>query len=114
VLQKLKSTGKEVWITECDRRNGDMDGGEQAQADYLVDQVRKTEASGIVKAFFVYELLDEPYFQGGEAHYGLVKLEKKGDKWAIAARKKAFAALQAIVGRSGGAGEGLTTKAQEH
>jgi hypothetical protein len=98
VIQKLKSWGKEVWITECNRRDGDMDGNEQAQADYLADQIRKTRATGVVKAFFAYELLDEPYFQGGEAHYGLVKLEKKDGKWVVGARKKAFEAMKRAAG----------------
>ena len=98
VIQKLKSWGKEVWITECDRRDGDMDGNEQAQADYLADQVKKCKATGVVKAFFAYELLDEPYFQGGEAHYGLVKLVKQDGKWVVGARKKAFAAMKQAAG----------------
>ncbi len=96
VIAKLKSYGKEIWLTECNRRNGDMDGAGQEQADYLADQVRKVRATGVVKAFFVYELLDEPYFEGGEAHYGLVEVQKQGDKWAIGARKPAFEVVRLL------------------
>ena len=96
VLAKLKSYGKEVWITECNRRTGDMEGAGQAQAEYLTDQITKLRAGGLVKAFFVYELLDEPYFGGGEAHYGLVKLDKRDGKWVVGERKPAFEALKQL------------------
>ncbi len=94
VLEKLRSWGKEVWITEGNRRNGDMDDPGEAQADYLTDQITKLRESGIVKAYFVYELLDEPYSQGGEAHYGLVKLENRNGVWTVGKRKPAFQAIQ--------------------
>ncbi len=96
VLQKLKSWGKEVWITEGNRRNGDMDDAGQAQADYLTDQITKLRKSGIVKAYFVYELLDEPYFEGGESHYGLVKLGKRDGNWTVGERKPAFQAIKRL------------------
>lgn len=97
VLEKLKSSGKEVWVTEGNRRDGDKDDQGQAQADYLTDQINKLHKGGIVKAYFVYELLDEPYFEGGEAHYGLVKLDKRDGNWTIGERKPAFQALQRLL-----------------
>jgi hypothetical protein len=53
-------------------------------------------ASGIVKAYVVYELLDEPYFEGGEAHYGLVKLLKRDGIWTVGERKPAFEAISRL------------------
>lgn len=98
VLARLKSWGKEIWMTEYNRRNGDMDADEQAQADYLRDQITKLRQGGLVKAFFVYELLDEPYFQGGEGHYGLVKLEQREGKWTVGAHKQAFDLIKQLAG----------------
>ena len=93
VLDKLKSWGKEVWLTEGNRRNGDMDAQGQARAasSRPITQARE---GGIVDAYFVYELLDEPYFQGGEAHYGLVTFDKRDGIWTVGERKPAFQAIK--------------------
>jgi hypothetical protein len=50
-----------------------------------------------IAAFFVYELLDEPYFGvSGESSYGLVDVAKDdAGKWQVSRRKPAFGAFKA-------------------
>lgn len=52
-----------------------------------------------IAAFFVYELLDEPYFgEAGESDYGLVRLTRQpGADWQAVAKKPAFKALKSVI-----------------
>lgn len=99
VLEKLKSFGKPIWITEINRRGGSMD-GEMEQSTWLTGVARRMRSYPGVSAFFVYELFDEPYFgaDNPESHYGMVEMVKGADKmWAAGRRKAAFASMRALM-----------------
>ena len=102
VWAKLVSFGKDIWITELDRRGGSSTSapsgprGSMDQPTYLHHEVEllvrlSRNASNQLKAIFVYELYDEPHqgnpyphtcatgntSQNGESCYGLV-----GTSWS--------------------------------
>jgi hypothetical protein len=95
----LKGYGKPLWITEINRRDGSKGGSEKEAADYLTTVARQMRDHPAIDAFFVYELLDEPYFgEAGESDYGLVRLTRRpGADWHAGARKPAFEALKSAI-----------------
>jgi len=100
LLEHLKGYGKPIWITEINRRDGSLGSHEQEQADYLAATARKMCANPDIEAFFVYELLDEPYFgaDNPESHYGLVEIVRGADdRWKVHRKKPAFYALQTLI-----------------
>ena len=99
LVQLLQRYGKPLWITEINRRDGSKGGQEQAEADYLGKTAAQLRAQPAIQSFFIYELLDEPYFgKGGESDYGLVEVAKGADgKWQVKRKKLALAAFQAAV-----------------
>lgn len=99
LLKHLKSYGKPLWITEINRRDGSKGGHEKEAAAYLGEAAQQLRADPRVEAFFVYELLDQPYFgPEGESAYGLVNLVKgTDDKWQPGGGKASYAALQSII-----------------
>ncbi len=97
MIARLKAYGKPTWITEIDRRDGSKGGKQQEHAEYLSSVARQMAVHPDIAAFFVYELLDEPYFgaDNPESHYGLVELRQgAGGKWELGAKKAAFTALR--------------------
>ena len=100
LVDYLKRFNKPLWITEINRRDGSKQGKEQEQADYVGSTARQFRANPGISAFFVYELLDEPYFgAGGESDYGLVAVAKDGaGTWQVSRRKPAFAAFKSAIG----------------
>jgi len=99
LLAILQSYGKPIWITEINRRDGSKGGKEREAASYLSSTAQQLSAHHAVKAFFVYELLDEPYFgPNGESDYGLVQLRRENGVWKTGARKPAFEALRKVIG----------------
>ena len=108
LVDYLKRYNKPLWITEINRRDGSKDGKEQEQADYVGSTSKQFCANPGIRAFFVYELLDEPYFGvGGESDYGLVAVAKDGaGKWQVSRRKPAFAAFKAAINASADKGDG--------
>lgn len=92
-LLESRYPSKDVWITEINRRNGSINeessGGhsflepankEAAEAFWIDRYISQLENLPNVKAFFVYELLEQPYFDDGlgfeaphEAYFGVVE-----------------------------------------
>lgn len=100
LLEEIESFGKPIWITEINRRNGSMGENEQVQADYIEKAASQMRNLDEIKAFFVYELLDEPYFgeDNPESHYGLVKLKKDArNHWVVREEKSAFEIYRRVV-----------------
>jgi hypothetical protein len=100
LLEHLKGYSKPIWFTEVERRGGSQGGKEKQQAEYLTATARQLRAYPGVEAFFVYELLDEPYFgmDNAESYYGLVELVTgQTGRWTIGRRKEAFRALQRLM-----------------
>lgn len=99
LITLLQGYGKPLWITEINRRDGSKGGAEKDAAEYLGSTARQLREHPAIQAFFVYELLDEPYFgEGGESDYGLVKITRDGGgPWRTQARKDSFDALKAVI-----------------
>jgi hypothetical protein len=111
VLKQIRSYGRPVWLTEIDRRGGSLGGKEAEQAQYLAGAARQLPAQRGIEAFFVYELLDEPYFgaENPESHYGLVTLVKNADGlWRTGRRKPTFAAMRKAIRSEGAPTAGAT------
>jgi hypothetical protein len=99
LIRLLQGYGKPLWITEINRRDGSKSGADQAAADYLSATAKQLRSHSAIEAFFVYELLDEPYFgKEGESDYGLVKIIREtGGDWKISSKKPAFDALRSVI-----------------
>jgi hypothetical protein len=100
VLEKLKSYGKPIWITEIDRRGGSMGGNEAEQASYMTGVAKQMMSYPGVKALFVYELFDEPYFgaDNPESHFGMIETVMGDDgKWKPGKKKPVFDAMRKII-----------------
>ena len=98
LLEHLKRYDRPIWVTEVNRRGGSRDGKSAEQGDYLEQTARTRHGPG-VEAFFVYELLDEPYFGAAsdESFYGLVELARGSDGlWQLGHRKPAFTRLRPL------------------
>ena len=99
-FKELVKYQRPIWVTEFNHPEGSKEGEEeQAQGlmramSQLID-LRETYA---VEAAHVYELLDEPYWKGFEAHMGLVELKKDGEgKWTLGESKPAYAAVKGLL-----------------
>ncbi len=65
--------GLPIWIAEGNRKDGSLNGAEQAQADYITTTATAMRANQNIAAYFVYELLDEPaHGTNTERFYGLM------------------------------------------
>jgi len=108
LVEYLKRFNKPLWITEINRRDGSKHGKEKDQADYVGSTARQLRANPGIGAFFVYELLDEPYFgAGGESDYGLVAVAKGGaGTWQVSRRKPAFEAFKSAINAPAEKGDG--------
>jgi hypothetical protein len=102
LVEFLQRYGKPLWITEINRRDGSKDGKEKEQADYVSQIAAQLRGNAGVKACFLYELLDEPYFgPSGESDYGLVELVKGSQgKWEVKRRKAAFEAFKSAIAKA--------------
>jgi hypothetical protein len=99
-LERVASYGKPIWITEFNNPNGSQQ-GERAQADglaALIAQYRSVRTRLRVESAAIYELLDEPYWQGFEAEMGLVHMKKDAaGRWSIGDVKTAFTTVQSAI-----------------
>jgi hypothetical protein len=100
LVEFLQRYRKPLWLTEINRRDGSKHGKEQEQAEYVVQTAVQLRANRGVRGFFIYELLDEPYFgASGESDYGLVEVaQDSAGKWQVSRRKPAFDAFKAAIG----------------
>jgi hypothetical protein len=98
VLEILKRYGKPIWITEINNRGGSIN-SEQEQNNYIIKTAKQIKNYPGVDAYFVYELLDEPYFgpDNPESHFGIVKIKKNKDgKWIVGRRKIAYESIRQL------------------
>jgi hypothetical protein len=99
-LAHVASFGKPIWITEFNHPNGSRD-GEDLQARgvaAMMQDYRDRQARYRIEAAFIYELFDEPYWDGYEASMGLVR-QAKNDRgvWRPAKQKPAFDAMRDMI-----------------
>jgi hypothetical protein len=102
VLEQIAGFGKPVWVTEINRSNGSMDEDVEAQAAYISDAADQMRNLDVIKAFFVYELLDEPYLgdENPKSYCGLVELKKhERGHWMPGNEKPAFEAYRKTIER---------------
>lgn len=95
LMKKLKSFNKEIWLTEVNRRRGSAEAGEKAQADYIQTMAEKAYADSAIKAFFVFNLVEDQEAPPQEKGYGLVHADKS-KQWT-AGPKEAFGRYQALI-----------------
>lgn len=73
---------KPIWITEINKKDGSIHHTEEAQALWVDYFMHELDHQSNVKAFFIYELYDEPNLKHqswageGEANYGIVQWER--------------------------------------
>lgn len=88
LMDKLKSYKKDIWLTEVNRRNGSMDGDEQAQAKYIETMANYAYSNQAIKGFIVYHLM-------GEEGYGIISHDVV--KQTIAGYKPGYKVYQSII-----------------
>jgi len=97
---------QDIWVTEINRKDGSglrKDGlskeeEEVQQRKMVMDYINELDNQHIIKAFFIYELLDEPHLDDNkgyenpkEAYYGIMDWDEKQKKYTY---KKASKALK--------------------
>jgi hypothetical protein len=106
IINILSGFGKPIWITEINRRYGSYNNNGSnsdfqessdktiAQAEWLEQYVRELDNTSQVKAFFVYELFDEPELPFDENMVGITS-------WTTAytspGLKPAFSSVQYLI-----------------
>jgi hypothetical protein len=103
LVKLLKGYGKPLWITEINSRDGSMNGKQKDQADYVGKTAVQLRGHPDIEAFFIYELLDEPYFgeNNGESHYGLMEVVRdKENKWQVKRKKEVFETFKTVIAGS--------------
>lgn len=99
-LSILAEYGKPIWITELNNPLGSHE-SEETQTKELAEMMIKLkdlETDYPVEAVHIYELLDEPYWEGFEGSMGLVKLVKTpGGHWMTGDPKPAYKVTRDII-----------------
>lgn len=99
-FKELAKYQRPIWVTEFNHPGGSHD-GKEAQAQGLtraMAQLADLQGTYPVEAAHIYELMDEPYWQGYEAHMGLVEMKQdEQGRWAPGERKPAYEAVKAFV-----------------
>jgi hypothetical protein len=88
LMNKLKSYGKDIWITEVNRRNGSQDGNEKAQSDYIQTMANYAYNNQSIKGFIVFHLM-------GEQGYGIHHVNEVTKQ--LGTKKQAFGTYQSII-----------------
>lgn len=95
-LEKLASYGKPIWITEFNAGGGGFE-TEEKNAAMLSDRIayyRAMRTKYGLEAAFIYELLDEPYWDDFEGKMGLYRVDGSAeDGWRVGELKPAGAAV---------------------
>ena len=95
-LEHLASFGKPIWITEFNAGGGGFE-TEEENARMLtgrIDYYRAMREKYRVEAAFIYELLDEPYWDDFEGKMGLYRMQGNGeDGWRAGELKPAGRAV---------------------
>ena len=103
-FKELVKYERPIWVTEFNTSGGSTD-GKEAQAQGLtraMSQLEDLQSSYPVEAAHIYELMDEPYWEGYEAHMGLVEMKKtEQGAWAPGDRKPAYQAVKAFLSSGG-------------
>jgi hypothetical protein len=89
-VAKIFDNKKPVFITELNKEDGDIlyvlrDGTLQNQDEIVNDFIAKLKAVPLVKAIFVYELLDQPELihpKERERHMGMIKWNTPYSSWS--------------------------------
>ncbi|MEM5517923.1 hypothetical protein WNY37_13275 [Henriciella sp. AS95] len=102
-LEVLASFGKPIWITEFNAGGGGFE-TEEDNARMLTERIafyRSMREKYRVEAAFIYELLDEPYWDDFEGKMGLYRLHKNDkDRWYVGDLKPAGEAVKAALSKS--------------
>ncbi len=98
LIDKLKSFDKPIILAEVNYRPGRSGMDEQKQADFIQKMGDWAYRSGVIKGFFVHELVDLAPRGGGKAdYYGLMYYKQVGSHFAFGDIKKAFLTYQQII-----------------
>ncbi len=76
IFKSLSQYNKPIWFTEVNVHNGTYKNSETYQSSWIGSFSKACKAYPLVKAIFVYELLDQPLLKEvteGERNYGIVK-----------------------------------------
>lgn len=96
-LEVLAGYGKPIWITEFNAGGGGFE-TEEDNARMLTERIayyRSMRTKYRVEAAFIYELLDEPYWDDFEGKMGLYRVQKNDkDRWQVSGLKPAGEAVQ--------------------
>jgi hypothetical protein len=101
-FKELVKYQRPIWVTEFNHPGGSQD-GKEAQAQGLtraMAQLADLQGTYPIEAAHVYELMDEPYWEGYEAHMGLVEMKQdEQGRWGPGQRKPAYEAVKAFATR---------------
>jgi hypothetical protein len=100
-FKAISKFGKPIWVTEFNHPFGSSE-GEMPQAEgirHWMERLKELSAAYNVKGAFIYELLDESYWEPSfEARMGLVRLEKQETAWRLGGNKLVFYAAASVIG----------------
>ncbi len=96
-FKELAAYKKPIWVTEFNNPYGSQKSKEEQVQGLMrtMSQLTQLQKDYDVEAAHIYELMDEPYWKGFEAHMGLIGMTKDGkNKWKAAEKKPAYLAVK--------------------
>jgi len=100
LLDKLESFGKPIILTEVNAvSTSDNKPDENEQANFIKDMANWAYKSGVIRGFFVHELVDTaPQADTSANYYGLITFKKASDGgYVLGDLKKAFYTYKKII-----------------
>lgn len=88
LMKKLRSFNKEIWLTEVNRRNGDADGDQKAQADFIETIANRARKIPEINGFIVFHFI-------GEQGYGIADINYEAK--VINVYKQAYERYKTII-----------------